>query len=248
MTVIRGLREGLRLTYKTKLIAVFLGVAVVTNAISLFVMDRLSVHYLYEGYRAKMLSITDTAGTMLNGDLLRNIQTRDDEKTPAWSQLRDTLRRVRDANRRPDTFMKRMFAVVRSKDDPRVLVVAVDPEEDPQLMAHAGEAYRPGANRISNIEAGTVEENFITDEFGTFLRSWSPVRDSAGNVAGAVIVEAPIGWVESRMTPIRLSGLGSMAIAVLIAIPAALIVSRKASQPLTELQSAVARIGAGDFD
>ena len=236
------------MTYKTKLLLIFLGVAVVTNAISLTVMDRLGVHYMYEGYRAKLLSITDTAATMLNGDLLKTIQTRDDEKAPAWLQLRDTLRRVRNANRRPDTFMKRVFAVVKSKDDPRVLVVAVDPEEDPQLMAHAGEAYRPGAYAIANIDSGTVEENFITDEFGTFLRSWSPVRDSSGNVAGAVIVEAPVGWVESRMTPIRLSGLGSMALAVLIAIPAALIISKKASQPLVELHTAVTRVGAGDFD
>lgn len=236
------------MTYKTKLLLVFLGVAVVTNAISLGVMDRLSVHYLYEGYRAKMLSITDTAGTLLNGDLLKNIQTRDDEKTPAWAQMRDTLRRVRNVNQRADTLMKRVFAVVRSKDDPRVLVIAVDPEEDPQLMAHAGEVYRPGAERIAQIETGTVDENFVTDEFGTFLRAWSPVRDSSGNVAGAVIVEAPVGWVESRMTPIRISGLGSMALAILIAIPAALIISKKASRPLVELHSAVARVGAGDFD
>ena len=50
------------------------------------------------------------------------------------------------------------------------------------------------------------------------------------------------------MTPIRLSGLGSMALAVLIAIPAALIISEKTSQPLVELHTAVARVGAGDFD
>ena len=38
--------------YRTKLIVVFLAVALVTNGISLLVMDRLSLHYLYEGYRA----------------------------------------------------------------------------------------------------------------------------------------------------------------------------------------------------
>ena len=39
-----------------------------------------------------------------------------------------------------------------------------------------------------------------------------------------------------------------MALAVLIAIPAALIISKKTSQPLVELHTAVARVGAGDFD
>ena len=102
------------MSYKTKLLIVFLGVAVITNAISLTVMDRLSVHYLYDGYRAKLLSITATTATMLDGDLLRTIQSRNDENTPGWTELRDTLRRVRNTNRRPDTYMKRVFAIVKA--------------------------------------------------------------------------------------------------------------------------------------
>ncbi len=236
------------MTYKIKLLLVFIGVAIVTNAISLTIMDKLSVHYLYDGYRAKMLSITATTATMLDGDLLKTIQSRTDENTPAWTQIHDTLRRVRDANRRPDTFMKRVFAVVKSKDDPNVLVVAADPEEDRQTAAHAGEIYRPGAQRVTDITKSTVEDTFITDEFGTFLRSWAPVRDRAGALVGAVIVEAPIGWVEGKMQPILLSGLLSMLLAALIAVPASLMISHKASRPLVELHGAVTRIGKGEFD
>ena len=50
------------------------------------------------------------------------------------------------------------------------------------------------------------------------------------------------------MQPIWLSGLLSMLLAVVIAIPAALMISHKASRPLVELHSAVDRIGKGDFD
>jgi adenylate cyclase len=226
---------------------VFLGVALVTNAISLTVMDRLSVHYLYDGYRAKMLSITATTATMLDGDLLRTIQTGNDEKTPAWTQLRDTLRRVRDANRRPDTYMKRVFAIVPAKDDPKVLLIAADPEENRETAAHAGEVYRPGSQPVLDISKEWVGDTFITDEFGTFLRSGAPVYDSAGKLTGGVIVEAPVGWVESKMQPILLSGILSLLLAALITIPASLAISRKASEPLVELEAAVTRIGAGDF-
>jgi len=236
-------------SYKTKLLIVFLGVAVITNAISLTVMDRLSVHYLYDGYRAKLLSITATTATMLDGDLLRTIQSRNDENTPGWTELRDTLRRVRNTNRRPDTYMKRVFAIVKAKDDPNALLIAVDPEENRETAAHAGEVYRqPGSQRVIDIGVPKVEDEFITDEFGTFLRSWAPVHDRAGNLSGAVVVEAPVGWVESRMQPILISGLLSMLLAALIAVPAALVISRKASQPLAELHAGVTRIGAGNFD
>ena len=211
-------------------------------------MYGLSSHYLYDGYRAKMLSITATAATMLDGDQLSQIQSRADEGTPAYAQLRETLKRVRNANQRSDTFMKRVFTVVKSKEDPNGLTIAVDPEENPSVRGHAGEVYRPGKQQLAGIQQPIVEEDFITDEFGTFLRSWAPVRDHSGQITGAVIVEAPASWVDSKVRPILLSGLFSMLLAALLAIPAALIISHKTSAPLVELQGAVQRIGAGDFD
>ena len=239
---------AITVSYRTKLLLVFIAVALITNGISLSVMYELSSHYLYDGYRAKMLSITATAATMLDGDELRKIQSRTDEGTPAYAQLRETLKRVRDANRRPDTFMKRVFTVIKAADDPNGLTIAVDPEENPAIRAHAGEVYRPGKQQLAGITQPMVEDDFITDEFGTFLRSWAPVRDHSGQIAGAVIVEAPASWVDSKVRPILLSGLFSMLLAAVLAIPAALVISRKTSAPLVELQSAVKRIGGGDFD
>ena len=236
------------MSYRLKLLLVFIGVALITNGISLTAMYSLSSHYLYEGYRDKMLSITASTAVLLDGDALQEIQSRADENTPAYARLHDTLKRVRDANRRKDTYMKRVFTVIRTKDDPNVLTVAVDPEENPAIRAHAGEVYRPGTQQLAGIQQPVVEENFITDEFGTFLRSWAPVRDHNRNIVGAVIVEAPATWVDSKVRPILLSGLFSILLAAVLAIPAALVISRKTSKPLIELQAAVNRIGAGDFD
>ena len=111
-----------------------------------------------------------------------------------------------------------------------------------------GEIYRPGSEKLLDIQQPLVEDDFITDEFGTFLRSWAPVRDHSGNITGAIIVEAPATWVEFKIRPILLSSLFAMLLAGVLAIPAALVISRKTSEPLVDLQSAVKRIGAGDFD
>ena len=236
------------MSYRAKLLVVFVALALVTNGISLAVMYRLSTHYLYDGYRAKLLSVTASTAAVVDGNTLQQIQSRADESTPAYTQLQSTLKRIRDANRRPDTNIKRVFAVVKAKDDPNVLIVAADPEENPETKAHAGEVYRPGARRMAGIQQAMVEDDFITDEFGTFLRSWAPVRDGSGRIAGAVICESAANWVDLKMRPILLSGLFSMLLAGLLAVPAALVISRKTSAPLTELQSAVERIGGGDFD
>jgi adenylate cyclase len=233
--------------YRTKLLFTFVTVALLTNFISLMVMYQLSRHYMYDGYRAKLLSITASVATMLDGDLLKTIQTRADEGTPAYQTLQQTLRRVRDANRRKDTYMKQVFTVMRSKQDPKILLIGVDPEESLEESAHPGDVYRSSTADNINIDQTVVENAFIKDEFGSWLRGYAPVRDHTGQVVGAVIVEAPTAWVESKIRPIGISGLLSLLLAVGLAVPAASVVSRRASRPLAGLHKAVEAIGQGDF-
>lgn len=234
--------------FKTKLLLTFGAIGLLTNGISLALMYQLSHHYLFQGYRDKMLSVTASVATLLDAELLKTIQTPEDENTPAYSALRIALRNARDANQRPDTHMRRVFTVVPSKQNPKVLLIAVDPEESLQNSGHAGEVYR-GANVGNlNINQAIAEEGFINDEFGTWLRAHAPVRDREGRVVGAVIVEAPIGWVESKMQPILLSGLAALLLAVGLTIPAVMAVSRRVTGPLLKLRDAVESIGKGSFE
>jgi adenylate cyclase len=234
--------------YRTKLLLVFLAVALGTNGISLLVMDRLALHYLYHGYRAKLLSITATAAVMLDGDLLNQVQSQADESSPAYLQLRSTLRQVRNANRRPDTYMERVFTVRHAAGGAKALLVGVDAEESIQSAAHPGEAYRDGQAAPMDMTQVDVAENFIGDEFGSVLRAHAPVRNRLGQIVGAVVVEAPAGWVNQKMLPIRRSALAAMLLAFLISVPAALFISKRTSRPLLDLHAAVDRIGKGDFD
>src|ERR1019366_2482752 len=144
---------------------------------------------------AKLLSITASIAAMLDGDLLEQGGS---VGPGAYVQLQTAMRRARDANRRPDTYMKRVFAVVRAKSDPNVLLVAADPEESLQLAAHPGEPYRAGTAAAIQIDHAFVDDHLVTDEFGTFLRAWAPVRDHSGQIAGGVIVEAAAQRVELK--------------------------------------------------
>src|SRR6202011_3043839 len=157
--------------------------------------------------------IAATTATMLHAELLKSIQTHADASTPAYAQLRQVLRDVRNANQRRDTYMKRVFTVMPAKQDPRVRLIGVDAEESLQNAGHPGEVYRGGGLDTLNLDQATVEDSFITDEFGTWLRSHAPVRDRNGQLVGAVIIEAPEGWVQSKMRPISFSGLLALVLA-----------------------------------
>ncbi len=235
------------LSYGKKLLIGFLGLALVTNAISMGVMYWLSNRYLFGGYQAKIGSIAASVASMLDGEKLKTIRARADEATPAYLELQNTLRRVRDANRRPDTYMKRVFTVMKAPQDPSVLMIGVDPEENMVNASHPGDVYRALPASGVNFNQTSVADTFSQDEFGSFLRASSPVRDRAGQVVALLFVEAPEAWVKSLMRPILWSGLGSLLLAALLAVPAARFASRRASRPLAELVTAVAAIGKGDF-
>ena len=234
--------------YRTKLVLTFLIVALLTNGISLAVMDRLALHYLFDGYRAKMLSIAATLATTVDGDLLKQVHGQSSQTTPEYLQLRDILTRARDANRRPDTRMQRVFTVSRAPSDPKALIVGVDTEESIESRAHPGEVYRTSSTQAANYDKPFVEDRFVRDEFGIFLHSYAPVRDRAGNIVGAIVIAAEESWVDSKMSPILTSSLLSMLLACLLAVPAALYISGRTSRPLHELRDAVGRIGKGDLD
>jgi len=147
-----------------------------------------------------MLSITASVATMLDGDAFKTIRTRADENTPQYKQIDRLLRNTRNANRRKDAHMERVFTVRRAEQDPNLLLFVVDPEESLKNAGHAGEVYRGGSGL--NIDQPTVETNYITDEFGSWLRSYAPIHDSKGTIVGGVVVEAPVDWVQGRMWPI----------------------------------------------
>ena len=235
------------MSYGKKLLLTFLALALVTNSISMGVMYGFSNAYMFGGYQAKMRSIAASVATMLDAEKLKGIHTRADETTLAYQELRDTLRRVRDANRRSDTYMKRLFTVTKSRQDPSVLLITVDPEESLTEASHPGDVYRALSASAVDFSKPNADNTYTRDEFGKFLRASAPVRDPAGQVVGLVIVEAPEEWVKSVMRPILFSGLGSLLLAALLAVPVARFASARASRPLSELLVAVEAIGKGDF-
>ena len=132
--------------YRTRLWVTFLAVTLVKNGISLLALERLSLHYLHDGYRAMLLSMTTTAASMLEPGLFRASET---------EALRAALRKARDA------------------------------EEHAQVAGRPGEIYR--ANRpVGDISGAALDEEFVEDEFGVFLR----LRIRPGGLIGAVMVEA----------------------------------------------------------
>src|SRR5271166_2687134 len=153
-----------------------MALALVTNSISLGVMFGFSHEYMFRGYQAKMRSIAASVATMLDAEKLKTIRARADESTPVYRELRSTLRRVRDANRRPDTYMRRLFTVMKSPDDPSVLLITVDPEESVKNASHPGDVYRALSASAVDFTKPNAENSYTTTNSANFC---APRRQSS---------------------------------------------------------------------
>jgi adenylate cyclase len=236
-------RRSPSVTYRTKQLLALGGLTLVASLASTAGMYSLAKRHFYNEYRAKLLSIACTAAALTDGSQLKAIHERQDEATAAYAELHRALKAVRDANRRKDTQVQRIFTVV---PDAGLLHVAVDAEEDPALAGHAGEVYRPQGAPLQ-WEATAVEEDFSVDEFGRYLRAHAPVRDRDGRLVGAVVAQARVEWVEGKLRPLEAAGLGAVGLSLVLAIPVAFWLSSRASRPLTELKCVLDSIAKGDL-
>ena len=232
------------MTYRTQQVLALGTLTVLASLASTASLYSLAERHFYAEYRAKLLSIAATAAALTDAGELTNIHQREDEATPSYAELHRNLKAVRDANRRKDTDVRRVFAVVERGG---LLHIAADAEEDPALMGRAGELYRTQGVPLQ-WETAAAEQDFSTDEFGRYLRAHAPVRGRDGKVVGAVIVQASVEWVEGKLRPMKQAGLGALGLTLILSIPVAFWLSGRASRPLAELKRVLNAIAKGDLN
>ena len=135
-----------------------------------------------ETLRSHMLSVSELAASSIDGDVLASL-TKDDVGSETYKNIANTLTRL--ANTEKNTDIKYIYAV---KKEGMSYVFTVDP--DPVRPAEFGQkvVYSRGLD-IAWSGRSYVDDEIITDEWGSFYTAWSPVRNTAGDVIGIVGVD-----------------------------------------------------------
>ena len=145
--------------------------------------------------RKHMLSVADTAASMLNGDELASVTAEDAVgKTEKWHHVADTLTTVKNAQK--DNDIKYIYAVKKDGDH---FIFTVDP--DPTTPAQYGKKVvaSPGQEAAWG-GVGTVDSERYEDDWGNFYSAWSPVRDSTGAVVALVGVDFDATLYDTQKT------------------------------------------------
>ncbi len=236
--------------YRTKLAIALALLVAFTGALVLALYYRQSREILFRQIQSQVLSIAATAATQVDGNLLDQIHTRADEKSPAYLALQNVLRQMRDANRRPDVQVRFVYTMRRLTENPPRWIFLVDSEEDDAATSHVGDPvdFVSTTDQQLRMDRPYVEDSFSRDAFGTWLSANAPIRDAQGKIVGVLGVDLVADRVLAHLHDLLRTGSIATAFAVAVALALALVIAQFANAPLEKIRAGIQRIATGDWD
>lgn len=204
---------------------------------------------LFRSIHSDVLTVAATSAEMIDGDLVKQIVSREDFGSPAFQQIVQKMREIRTANRRPDLKVLYIYAVRPTAKDPENLEVVVDASDDVKIRAYPGDLY-PEGNRIgipNHLNSPWMPQNFVSDRWGTFLSAYAPIYGSDGKYVATLGVNLSAAFVSEQLDHLALVGFASFLFTLVTGFLIATFLSQSISYSVEEICNYVRRIGQGDL-
>ena len=170
---------------------VLLLMILVFTACSIMYISGVTSRELKEQTRDELGAISLVIAQNVDGDALATINP-GDEKSPQYRAISEDLQKYKE--NLPDI----KYIYLMKKEGTGVVFVVDPDEEDPAAI---GEVYpNPPPRMLEGFERTAVDNELTTDEWGTFLSAYSPVRDQAGNIVAIVGIDMTQERLLARQT------------------------------------------------
>ena len=148
---------------------------------------------IFSGVQDKLISIANSTSVQIDGDSLAILKS-GDEKTSEFLLIRDQLRRIKNSN----SDVNYIYTMRKSGDSVEFVV-----DGDYGFTTDAAFIGQIYSGAPSDLLAGfnfpTTDKKFTTDQWGTVLSGYSPVRDKSGAVVGIVGVDINSTSIQEKL-------------------------------------------------
>jgi GAF domain-containing protein/HAMP domain-containing protein len=193
--------------------------------------------------RQRLLNIVSLAALQQNGDIFAGIKSPDD---PAFEQIRIQNLRIRSSD--PD-----LAFVYTMRFDTQGIYFVVDAVEpgDPLGSAYGERYSNPGpvlAANYTGIDHPIAENNFYTDEYGTFLSAYAPFYTSDNQLAGIIGVDISASKILAKERQTLFWFISIFALSLPIVGAVGWFLGDRLAAPISTLTQAAIRISEGELD
>lgn len=232
--------------FRVKLQTLLVLLVGISCGLLLWLSLRKANHLAFELIQEKVLSVAVSAAPRVDGNLVQELVSPEQDGSEAYNQIRDYLREVRDANN-TGALPIRFIYIMRPLPSGDWEYV-VDAEEDGEDKSYLGDVVEFHFEREKpDLNSARVDEQYAKDSFGTWLSAFAPVLDSNGEPVAVLGVDIKASRIQELLGNLLVGDLIAMLIALGLASALAAWLSRKVTRPLTELRDFVRSVGAGDF-
>ncbi|MBM3474142.1 MAG: diguanylate cyclase [Armatimonadetes bacterium] len=241
-----ALRKSLHLPLRGRLAVAYVCLALLVSAgltAALMLTLRAQMRRNLEDHLCRLVAV---AATGIDGDAHRTLRSPADESTVAYAKVRRQLQHIRSAIGAEAAYVYTM----REDAEGRVAFIA-DAETDPKLVSHLGDVYAEASpwlkQHVALLPQPSVEPGLNTDEWGTWMSGFAPIRTSRQEYDGVVGIDVPATAVLQAEYRLLWTSLAAFLATVPLAAGLGWWLGGRLAKPVTDLRDATVRLSRGDY-
>ena len=223
----------------TKLVASFVLMMIVISSLSFFYTYGEARSQLNESARDKLMDVTGAMSTQLSGDALVSLIP-GEENSSTYLSIVEQMRHMRSNS----ADIVNLYAMKLVGDN---VYFIVDDSEDG--AAAIGQKYsQPELTQIREaLTTPSASPTFYSDEFGTYMSGYAPIRDANGTTVAILGVDVTAVATLQQIDNVRNSTALIILISVVIGTIIILLFSLTLIRDIKKLNLAAEKISTGDM-
>jgi len=215
----------------------FLAVVLVSGSIGTFFYIN-AIGSLTRNLQTRLKNSAALVSQLVDADDLNEIRNEADEALPAYQKYLKLLRDLKHTN--PDLAY---LYVMRKEGDRVFFVIDTDETADQALPGRPYDYVVPALMR--GFSAPSVDEQIYTDEWGSFMSGYAPLKNGAGTYLVGMDMRAD--EVGDKLSKVRISGIISLIFSIILAFVFSRFLSLHFTTPIKSLVSHCSSISEGNM-
>lgn len=237
-----GIGITMRFSLFQKTLGLFLAVSATVAAISNLTFSLTAHGVLVRGLGEEAVRLAEQARVRLDATRFEAALRDPDSLSAIWPRLVEELGKIQE-ELGPEG-VENVYALVLRED---TLFVLADPTGDAPPLTERDSVYVPlKMEALERGEARSTPEPY-SDEWGTWISGYVPLRSEEGAILALVGVDLPLGAFPLMRAIIGQNLLLSLVPTLILALMVSLWFSRRLTHPVRELTQGLQRVQGGDF-
>ena len=200
---------------------------------------------LVENIKARVKDCAALGSLAVSGDEHATLLGRSDESSASYQRLFSVLTKIGAS----DKDIKFVYTV--RKNAAGQVVFVGDNGDSEATHSHLGDPYKDVSSLLvsacDGLSAPVVEKDMYTDQWGSFLSAYAPIRTSDGRQDGVLCVDIGADHIRSstRLLLFVIVGIGLLVFFAII--PASIFLARSITRPVTQCVEYTSLLAACDF-